>query len=491
VVNERTLRIRIGLFVLAALVLLGTLILMFGSLPSYLKGGTPYWVRFTDAPGVGPGTPVRRSGVRIGEVRQVILDEERGIVRVQVVLNPPYRLRRDEQATVVVGLLGSDAAIDFIPVPPEAGQPADHTPLEPGAEVVGVRQASVSTLLTRATAVVPTTQETLDEMRKSLQRLERMSPLAEETMREYRDLARSARQMIPDLRRTNDEYRELARAARDAIPDLRRTNDEVRQLVQSARETIPELRRTNEDIGATARNWGRLGERLDVLLQANQDKLVRTLDSLNDTLTRTANVLNDENQRNLAVTLRNVSSASQNLGSISRSTDDVLQQGRTTVRRLNEALEQTNHVLSDLQKTTRPLGERGEGMIRNLDESLANTRKITTPLADRSERTARNLDEALERLNATLGDVRALMRVLDQSDGTLRRLLTDPSLYNHLDEAACMVKALVPRVDLILRDFEVFADKLARHPESLGLGGLVRPSSGLKDPPTPPGFYPH
>jgi hypothetical protein len=38
----------------------------------------------------------------------------------------------------------------------------------------------------------------------------------------------------------------------------------------------------------------------------------------------------------------------------------------------------------------------------------------------------------------------------------------------------------------ILKDFETFADKLARHPELIGAGGVVRPSSGLKGAPTPP-----
>jgi hypothetical protein len=44
---------------------------------------------------------------------------------------------------------------------------------------------------------------------------------------------------------------------------------------------------------------------------------------------------------------------------------------------------------------------------------------------------------------------------------------------------------MTPRIDRILKDFETFADKLARHPEAIGLGGVVWPGSGLKDPPTP------
>ena len=40
--NDRTLRVRLGLLVLAALVLLGVLILVFGSAPRFLRRGVTY-----------------------------------------------------------------------------------------------------------------------------------------------------------------------------------------------------------------------------------------------------------------------------------------------------------------------------------------------------------------------------------------------------------------------------------------------------------------
>ena len=123
---------------------------MFGSLPAVFKRSNLYTIRFVDAPGVGPGTPVRRSGVRIGEVRDVLLDDERGIVRVRIAIDPRFSLRRNEQPTLTIGLLGTDASIDFVPVPTEEGQAVDRSALEPGSEMAGVRPANVNTLLNRA-----------------------------------------------------------------------------------------------------------------------------------------------------------------------------------------------------------------------------------------------------------------------------------------------------------------------------------------------------
>ena len=66
--NEQAIRFRIGIFVLAALILLGVLIILFGGLPNYFKSSTNYTISFANAQGISAGTPVKRSGVKIGEV---------------------------------------------------------------------------------------------------------------------------------------------------------------------------------------------------------------------------------------------------------------------------------------------------------------------------------------------------------------------------------------------------------------------------------------
>ena len=98
----------------------------------------------------------------------------------------------------------------------------------------------------------------------------------------------------------------------------------------------------------------------------------------------------------------------------------------------------------------------------------------------------RGFNDTNVKLNLILDDVRALLKAIDKADGSFKRFLTDPSLYNTVDATAATVMKLLPRVDRILKDFETFADKLARHPEAIGIGGVVKPGDGLKNPPTPP-----
>ena len=172
-----------------------------------------------------------------------------------------------------------------------------------------------------------------------------------------------------------------------------------------------------------------------------------------------SNVLNEENQRNLAAILKNTQTASQRFDSISRNLDGILQDSRPLPKHMNDTLSRADLAMDDLRRTF-------------------------APYSARAETTSRNLDESMAKLNRMLSDYSGLAGVLDK-DGTIQRLLKDPSLYMHLDDAACMLVRGMPRLDRILKDLETFADKLARHPELLGVRGAVRPSDGIKDPPQP------
>jgi phospholipid/cholesterol/gamma-HCH transport system substrate-binding protein len=391
--NTKDIRFRVGLFVLGSLILLALLITAFSGFPTVFKQYHRYTILFPEAPGVSSGTPVRRSGVRIGEVDSVKLDEETGQVRVVISVERQHVIRHSDQAALVHGILGGDTNIDFIPVKPN-GEPPDKSPVVPGEELKGAARSDVNHLLTQFSDILPPAQDVLVELRK----------------------------MAPELSRTNDE------------------------------------------VQVAARNWGKLGERADLLLQTNQEKLVKTLESLNDTVNRINTVFNDENQRNLSITIKNVRAGTENLGNISKNTDEMLKESRLTLHRVNESITRTDDVLANLQQATKPM-------------------------ADRSASVMKNLDESTDKLNKTLSEVRELLRVMQCADGTLRRLAQDPSLYNNLNDAALMLARIMPRLDRAMRDMEVFADKLARHPESIGLGGALNPSRGLKESPNAP--YPH
>src|SRR5438552_12057558 len=160
--NEQALRFRIGVFVLAAMILLAVLVILFSGLPTIFVQHRQYTVVFDDAPGVAPGTPVRRSGVRIGEVKGVDLDDETGKVRVAIVVEKKYTLRKNDKPTLTAGLLGGDVTIDLVPLPPD-GEP-DRSAVEPGTELAGAKQPDARALMNQASDVFPDLRRTNAEL---------------------------------------------------------------------------------------------------------------------------------------------------------------------------------------------------------------------------------------------------------------------------------------------------------------------------------------
>jgi len=427
--NEQALRFRFGVFVLMALILLAVLTILFGGFPSYFKKTDEYTIIFTNAQGISPGTPVRRSGVRIGEVRSVKLDNKTGQVEVVIRVDEANVLPKGDRPTLERSLIGGESAIAFMP--PADPKDANPEPVPPGSTLKGVTPTDAGSLVQQTADLVKPAAEALIEFRKVAEGLNKMGPMIEETVKDFREVGKLAREVGPDLQKTSAEIRALAKSTREAIPEVQKTNDEIRTAV---------------------RTWGKVGERVDILIKTNEDKLVRSLDRMEETLKRVNDVFGDENQRNLRETLKNARNASGQF-------DDLIKDTRVTMKQVNDSLKRADEALTDLQKVMKPLGDKGPTILKNVEESTDN-------------------------LNKALKDVRELMQAAARADGTVSKLVFDPSLYNNLNDSATMVTKILPRLDRILRDMEIFADKLARHPELIGLGGALRPSSGSKE--TPP-----
>ncbi len=434
--NDQALRFRFGIFVLLSLILLAVLTILFGGFPTYFKRTDSYTIIYENAQGIAPGTPVRRSGVRIGEVRTVKLDNDTGKVFVTIRIDEKNPLPKGDRPTVTQSILGGDASITFVPNPDR--KPGDRIePIEPGTVLDGFVPADAGSLMQQTSDLFIPAKEALFEIKKLAQGVNKMAPLLEETVKDFREVGKMARQVGPDVQKTSEELRALSKATRDVIPEMRKTNEELQVAV---------------------RTWNKVGERADVIMKTNELKIAKTIDRMEDTLKRIGDVFDDENQKNLKETLKNTKNASIQF-------DELLKDSRVTLRQVTETMKRADSALADLQKTMKSFGDKGPSILKNFEETTDN-------------------------LNKTMKDVRELIQVFGRSEGTVSKLVFDPSLYNNVNDSAVMVTKILPRLDRVLRDVEIFADKLARHPELIGIGGVVRPSSGVKESPMPYRIYP-
>jgi phospholipid/cholesterol/gamma-HCH transport system substrate-binding protein len=164
--NERLMQFRIGMFVIVAGLVLTMMIVWFGESPSLLRDQVYLKVRYAEAPGVLEGVPVRKSGIRIGEVVAIIFDERPNQpdgVLVTLALERRYHIREGSSPRLTRSLIG-DVAIDMQPGTGAGFIPTGRTPAD-AAVIEGDVAPDPSKALAAATKAFERAGETLDSIR--------------------------------------------------------------------------------------------------------------------------------------------------------------------------------------------------------------------------------------------------------------------------------------------------------------------------------------
>ncbi|MBR0237766.1 MAG: MCE family protein [Thermoguttaceae bacterium] len=123
---------------------------------------------------------------------------------------------------------------------------------------------------------------------------------------------------------------------------------------------------------------------------------------------------------------------------------------------------------------------------KKTDQSLGDLNSITGTLSERKEIWLTKMSRSLDNLDNALMQINEFTTSLNNSDGTLGRLIKDPTLYEKLETTLDELRELKRKIEPVVANAEVFTDKIARHPEQLGVAGALRRNSGTKGvPPIP------
>ncbi|MFN0051560.1 MAG: MlaD family protein [Planctomycetales bacterium] len=200
---------------------------------------------------------------------------------------------------------------------------------------------------------------------------------------------------------------------------------------------------------STSEEWRTVGKNLNGLMDTHRGHLDQVIEEAAESLheftiaMRSANqtLADPENQENLRKTL----------AALPRLMDDTSQ----TVLAIRQAVSQADANLTHLAEATAPLAKKSGTIVAKLDRSVGH-------------------------LELLLSELNQFSQSLNQEDGSLKRLVSEPDLYRNLNESAALLQSLLKNLDPAMRDLRVFMDKIARHPERLGVGGALQKSTGLK-----------
>lgn len=234
---------------------------------------------------------------------------------------------------------------------------------------------------------------------------------------------------------------------------------------------------------------------------------VDPLDIVNSLEARTGQALDSltETSREWQLVARNLNSLMRtkqgDLDQVIEGAAVALQQFTVTMQNANRMITDANKLLGD-PATQRSLRELVTAMpelvnetrqtivatrtaIGNVNANLENLNAVTDPLARRGSSMVARLDSSLTSLDTLLADLSRVSRIMASENGSLQKLGSDPELYRNLNRSAESLALVLKNLEPMVRDLQVFSDKIARHPEVMGVAGAMRPSDGLKDPEPP------
>ena len=356
----------IGLVALVAFILLGALVVWFGEVRIALRPRREYYVTFTNALGAEPKAPVRRAGIRIGEISKVEYDEQRGLVVLTMTLEGDNQLRDgDEPRLRATSLLAGDTFLD-IETRPDARGRMDRAQIPAGKTLEGRPPLDLGPAAETAQTLAPNANRTLDELQKTSKEWSqvgaRANRILEQNEQEVNLILQQTRDSVERLNGTLQAITDtldpkMRQNLQKAVKNIADGSEDLRPLIADARASIRQISESTRNIAGTSGRLDDITANLQKATKPIADKAETTANNL-EALTHNLALVSAD-----AVTL--VRQFKNNDGTLQRLMSDpkLYQNLDGSAQKLDGTLTQLQYMLADLRvfadKIARHPGELG------------------------------------------------------------------------------------------------------------------------------------
>ncbi len=332
--TERQLQFRVGLLVLVSLGIGGWLVVQFGDLKQFLQQRYVLAIHFDSGSGLYPTAPVTLTGLTVGTVRAVQLDEKRGGVVATIDVREEIHLPVDSKAIIIRSILG-ETVVEITP-----GRAREM--LKPGERFEGQLAVDplemVQRMEGRAVEVLEVLGATSREwqlvaknvnglMETNRGNLGQVVDRAAESLYEFTSTMKHANELLASANKVvgdpaaQQALKDTLVAMPKLVNETQRTIAETRNAVASSRQVLDSVNKNLVNLTQVTEPIGKRGE----LMVAKLDSSLNNLDQLLGEMNRFAKLVNtkdgslqkfasdpslyenlDRSSQTLAVLLRNV-----------------------------------------------------------------------------------------------------------------------------------------------------------------------------------------
>lgn len=419
--DDNRLKFGVGVLVIAAIGIGIILTFLFGAVPRVLTSEIRLYVAFPSADGISTNSPVLLRGVEIGRVIDKQLRESDVLLTVGIESKYKDNLTHEYIPKIGTGsLISGDAKLEFV-------------------------RASESEL--------------------GALHLDRLESIRDQkyTDEQYISYGKKNADPFSLIFNLEDELRLTLESVRSASQSMQTVGENVDGLVGETRGVVGQANEQLSDVAQEARNaliefQGAMRDIRDVV----GDPALK--DSLAEALAELPNVLTEAQ-----ATLKSTQKTFDSFADVGQSFQDVGIAAKSTVENVDKTVDAVRETVQSAKRS-----------FASAEQTVNNIETITTPIAANIDDIVVQTLASLHGLNRTLDEVGTFSAALNNSDGTIRRLLDDDDIYWQLRRTIENVEMATAKIRPILDDVRIFSDKIARDPRQLGVkGALDKRSTGL------------
>ncbi len=362
--NERSRHIVVGVTALAGVAGFMGLMMLFGYVPDFLEKGYNVNVRMPRAGGVTEGSRVKLSGIDVGRVLSVRLDEpaSKGVV-IEALVRHEFRIPVGVKATVEQALIGGSPALSLDISHLNPNTPHEAIARDGTAEIKGSVASLTGQLAEQMQSALAGPSEKINVL---VGHFEKLSAEWTEVGRNIKDLTaartpndvdqgKAAANIATVIARADTrlaEMKDLLAGVQDWI------NDE--QLKKDVHTTMANVRDASGDIKEVAASFKGVADdakQLTGKLNRSADKLDGVLDSAGgnlDQLTKRYIAVADDLSRSINALHKTIDQARTGDGTIGKLLNDP-----ALFNNLNQSAKRLDAALKDLQLLIRKLEKEG------------------------------------------------------------------------------------------------------------------------------------
>ena len=240
--------------------------------------------------------------------------------------------------------------------------------------------------------------------------------------------------------------------------------DVVLDLKSEVSAALDAVRRGGNTVESAGNSFSQLAETLTGAVGENEGDIQNFVENVIEVSNKVNNALDSFNA--LTANLNDVVGDQRFKDRFKLTVDkfpDLVEEAKLTFRDTRIAVNDAREVVGDVRDTISRFGDSSESLQQNLE----NLEQFTSALGQDGPEVIANVNRTVRNIEQLVNQLNEFATALNQSEGTIGRLVKDPTLYNNANRILTDVQDVTARIRPLVNDLRTFGDQIARDPSRI------------------------